>query len=334
MKYTKLGNSGLEVSKLCLGTMTFANTTTWQPWIVKEEECRAIVKKALDLGINFFDTANVYSQGESEEILGRALKDFADRDKIVVATKVFWRMHEGPNGAGLSRKAIFAQVDASLRRLGMDYIDLYIIHRWDYETPIEETMKALHDLVESGKVRYIGASAMFGYQFQQAQHVAEKNGWTKFISMQNHYNMIYREDERELVPYAVETGVGLTPYSPLAGGRLAKNPDGSETTLRQETDTMAKRKYGAFADKDGEIIKRVKELADQKGVSMTQISLAWLLAKPGVVSPIVGVTKASHLEDSVKALDVMLSEAEIKYLDELYVPHPISGARSKTDKPV
>lgn len=324
MKYMKLGRSGLEVSRICLGCMSFGDRNVWlHKWVLDEENSRPIIKRALELGINFFDTANVYSLGRSEEILGRALKDFAKRDEVVIATKVFSRMFEGPNGAGLSRKHIMSQVDQSLKRLGTDYIDLYIIHRWDYNTPIEETMETLHDLVKSGKVRYIGASAMFAWQFQKALYVAEKHGWTRFISMQNHYNLIYREDERELIPLCKEEGIGLTPYSPLAAGRLARAWEGD--TIRYETDEIAKGKYDSMKDVDKAIIDRVGEIAKNRGISRAQVALAWLLHKEPVVAPIVGVTKLEQLEDAVKAVDIELTEEEIKYLEEPYIPHPIVG---------
>lgn len=328
MEYTRLGQSGLTVSRLCLGTMGFGTPqANFHQWVIPEEESRAIIKRALELGVNFFDTANVYSSGTSEEVLGRALKDFAKREDVVIATKVFFNVDfeptPKPNRSGLSRKAIFHEVEKSLARLQTDYIDLYIIHRWDYDTPIEETMEALHDLVKLGKVRYIGASAMYAWQFQKAQYVAEQRGWTKFISMQNHYNLIYREDERELVPYCFENNVGLTPYSPLASGRLAKEPQ--ESSMRLETDTTALRKYGASEEVDRPIIDRVGELAQRHQVSRSHISLAWLLSRPSVASPIVGATKMHHLEEAVKALDVHLSEEDIAYLEELYTPHQLVG---------
>ena len=284
---------------------------------------RPIIKKALELGINFFDTANVYSIGRSEEILGKALKDYAKRDEVIIATKVFSRMREGPNGAGLSRKVIMHEIDNSLKRLGTDYVDLYIIHRWDYTTPIEETMDALNDLVKAGKVRYIGASAMYAWQFQKALYTAEKHGWTKFISMQNHYNLIYREDERELIPLCKDQKIGLTPYSPLAAGRLAR--DWSETTYRLQTDQVAKSKYDSTKDTDKAIVDRVAELANKHGVSRAQISLAWLLHKEPVNAPIVGATKITHLEDAVGAISVKLTPEEMAYLEEPYVPHSIVG---------
>ena len=325
MEYIKLGNSGLEVSRICLGGMSFGTDNWIHDWVLDEKESRKIIKRALELGINFFDTANVYSLGVSEEIIGRALNDFANRDEVVVATKVHHPMREGVNAKGLSRKAIMQEVNASLARLNMDYIDLLIIHRWDYDTPIEETMKALHDLVESGKVHYIGASAMYGWQFQKAQYIAEKNGWTKFISMQNHYNLLYREDERELIPVCNDQKVALTPYSPLAAGRLARLWEADSD--RFKTDKTARIKYDKTYESDRKIVERVKELADKKKVPMAQIALAWLLHKEGVAAPVVGVTKMYQLEDAVKALDVKLTEDEINYLEELYTPHEVVGAR-------
>ncbi|MCY8030624.1 aldo/keto reductase [Bacillus inaquosorum] len=324
MDYVKLGHSGLEVSRLCLGCMSFGAAEKWvHQWVLDEEKSRPIIKKALELGINFFDTANVYSMGASEEILGRALKDYANRDEIVLATKVHQRMHEGPNGAGLSRKAIMSEIDKSLKRLGTDYVDLYIIHRWDYHTPIEETMEALHDVVKAGKARYIGASAMYAWQFQKALHVAEKNGWTKFVSMQNHLNLIYREEEREMLPLCKEEKIGVTPYSPLASGRLTR--EWSETTHRSETDQIQKSKYDATADADRLVVERLAAIAEKHGVSRTHIALAWLLQKKPVTAPIIGATKMSHLEDAVRALSVKLTSEEIALLEEPYVPHPIVG---------
>ncbi|MCY7750073.1 aldo/keto reductase [Bacillus inaquosorum] len=324
MDYVKLGHSGLEVSRLCLGCMSFGAAEKWvHQWVLDEEKSRPIIKKALELGINFFDTANVYSMGASEEILGRALKDYANRDEIVLATKVHQRMHEGPNGAGLSRKAIMSEIDKSLKRLGTDYVDLYIIHRWDYHTPIEETMEALHDVVKAGKARYIGASAMYAWQFQKALHVAEKNGWTKFVSMQNHLNLIYREEEREMLPLCKEEKIGVTPYSPLASGRLTR--EWSETTHRSETDQIQKSKYDATADADRLVVERLAAIAEKHGVSRTHIAIAWLLQKEPVTAPIIGATKMSHLEDAVRALSVKLTSEEIALLEEPYVPHPIVG---------
>ncbi|MEC0581006.1 aldo/keto reductase [Bacillus spizizenii] len=324
MDYVKLGHSGLDVSRLCLGCMSFGAAEKWvHQWVLDEENSRPIIKKALELGINFFDTANVYSMGASEEILGRALKDYANRDEIVLATKVHQRMHEGPNGAGLSRKAIMSEIDKSLKRLGTDYVDLYIIHRWDYHTSIEETMEALHDVVKAGKARYIGASAMYAWQFQKALHVAEKNGWTKFVSMQNHLNLIYREEEREMLPLCKEEKIGVTPYSPLASGRLTR--DWSETTHRSETDQIQKSKYDGTADADRLVVERLAAIAEKHGVSRTHIALAWLLQKEPVAAPIIGATKMSHLEDAVRALSVKLTSEEMAFLEEPYVPHPIVG---------
>ncbi|MCM3727095.1 aldo/keto reductase [Neobacillus cucumis] len=324
MEYVKLGNTGLDVSRFCLGCMSFGEAEKWiHHWVLNEEQSRSIIKKALDLGINFFDTANVYSMGTSEEFLGRALKDFANRDEVVIATKLHGRMHEGPNGAGLSRKAIMSEIDKSLKRLGTDYVDLYIIHRWDYNTPIEETMEALHDIVKSGKARYIGASAMYAWQFQKALHVAEKNGWTRFVSMQNHYNLIYREEEREMLPLCKEEKIGVTPYSPLASGRLTR--DWSETTQRSETDQIQKSKYDSTADADRLVVERVASLAEKYGVPRIHIALAWLLQKEPVTSPIIGATKISHLEGAVGALSVKLTHDEMVFLEEPYVPHQIVG---------
>lgn len=324
MEYTKLGNTGLDVSKICLGAMSFGDPVNWiHKWVLEEADSRPIIKGALDLGINFFDTANVYSIGRSEEILGAALKDYAKRDEIVLATKVHQKMFEGPNGGGLSRKHIMSQIDQSLKRLQTDYVDLYIIHRWDYNTPIEETMAALHDVVKSGKARYIGASAMHAYQFQKANYIAEKNGWTKFVSMQNHLNLIYREEEREMIPYCESEGIALTPYSPLASGRLARS--NNESSKRLVTDEVARSKYDETADKDQLIIDRVGELASRYGVSRVEISLAWLFSKPTLAAPVIGATKMSHVETAVKATGIALDPADIAYLEEPYVPHRIVG---------
>ncbi len=325
MEFTKLGNIGLDVSRICLGCMGFGDAERWvHKWVLDEENSRPIIRSALDLGINFFDTANVYSLGRSEEILGRALKDFANRDEVVVATKVHGRMHEGPNGAGLSRKAILNEIDKSLLRLGTDYVDLYIIHRWDDDTSIEETMEALHDVVQAGKARYIGASAMYAWQFQKALHVAEKHGWTRFVSMQNHLNLIYREEEREMLPLCREEGIGVTPYSPLASGRLTRDWS-SERTLRSETDQIARSKYDATADADRTVVERVVEVAERHGVPRSHIALAWLLQKKPVTAPIVGATTPAHLEDAIGALTVALSPDEVASLEEPYVPHPVVG---------
>jgi len=326
MDYVKLGRSGLDVSRLCLGCMSFVGSgKAGAQWGIDEEESRAIVRKAVDLGINFFDTANVYASGASEEILGRALRDFARRDEVVLATKVNGPMHQVPNAKGLSRKSIFREIDDSLRRLGTDYVDLYLIHRWDPCTPIEETMEALHDIKKAGKVRYIGASSMSAWQFQKALYVAEKQGWTRFIAMQNHYNLIQREEEREMLPFCQAEGIAVTPYSPLASGRLCR--DWSETTRRMETDLAAKAKYNATTDIDRAIIEKVAKIANERGISRTQIALAWLLQKEPVVSPIVGVTKMEQLEDSVASLAVSLSLEEVAALEGLYAPHATSFIR-------
>ncbi len=327
MEYTKLGNTGMEVSRLCLGCMGFGDAERWtHKWVLGEEDSRPVIKKALELGINFFDTANVYSLGTSEEITGRALKDFANRDEIVLATKVWGKMREGPNGGGLSRKAIISEIDKSLQRLGTDYVDLYQIHRWDYQTPIEETMEALHEVVRAGKARYIGASAMFAWQFQKALHVAEKYGWTRFVSMQDHLNLIYREEEREMLPLCREEKIGVIPYSPLASGRLTRDRT-SEATLRSETDQIQKMKYDATADADQQIVERVAELANKQSVSRVHIALAWLLQKEPVTAPIIGATKISHIEDAVGSLAVKLTQEEVAYLEEPYAPHRVVGAQ-------
>lgn len=325
MDYVKFGNTGLDVSPLCLGTMGFGDPNSgFHEWVLEEDDSREVIKKALDLGINFFDTANVYSYGASEEIVGRALNDFAPRDEIVVATKLYSKMKQRPNSGGLSRKAIFYQVEQSLKRLQMDYIDLYIIHRWDYHTPIEETMKALHDLVVSGKVRYIGASAMYAWQFAKAQAVVEKNGWTKFVSMQNHLNLLYREEEREMMPLCAHQKIAVTPYSPLAAGRLTR--DWGAETKRYLTDKTANQKYDKTMEQDREIVARVAQIADKHQSKRAQIALAWLLQKEQVVAPIIGATKESHLLDALPALDLKLTAEEIAYLEEPYLPHAVVGA--------
>lgn len=324
MEYVKLGNTGLDVSRLCIGCMSFGIAENWDhPWVLNEEQSRPIIKKALDAGINFFDTANMYSVGSSEEIVGRALKDYANRDELVIATKVRFPMRKGQNAAGLSRKAIMTEIDNSLRRLGTDYVDLYQIHRWDYGTPIEETMEALHDVVKAGKVRYIGASAMYAWQFLKAQHVAEKHGWTQFVSMQNHYNLMYREEEREMLPLCQADKIAVLPYSPLAKGRLTR--DWSETTQRAETDKVQKTQYGPYEEADRLVVERVASLAEQRGIPRAQIALAWVLQKEPVTSPIIGVTKSSHLEDAIAALSVTLSQEDMAYLEEPYVAHPYIG---------
>lgn len=326
MEYIKFGKTGMDVSRLCLGAMSFGEAGSWgHKWVLDEEKSRDMIKLALDLGINFFDTANIYAAGTSEQYLGRALKDMANRDEIVLATKVWGKMHEGPNGKGLSRKAILSEIDKSLKRLDTDYVDLYIIHRWDYETPIEETMEALNDIVRAGKARYIGASAMFAWQFQKAQFVAEKHNWSRFVSMQNHYNLIYREEEREMMPLCKDMGIAVTPYSPLAGGKLTR--DLEESTFRGDTDQIIKMKYGHAVDQDRPIIERVAELSKKHGFNRAQIAMAWLMQKQGVTSPIIGGTKNTHIEDAVKALEVRLTAEEVAYLEEAYVPHTVIGAQ-------
>lgn len=319
MKYAKLGNSDIEVSRLCVGCMSFGDPASkMHAWTLNPQESENVIKYALDLGINFFDTANCYSAGTSEEYLGRAIKNNISRDKVVLATKVYF------NEGKLSREAIPREVEGSLKRLGTDYIDLLIIHRFDYDTPVEETMEALDQVVKSGKVRAIGASAMYGYQFMKLQYAAEKNGWTKFVSMQNHYNLLYREDERELIPICDEQNVARTPYSPLAAGRLSR-PQWSADTLRSRTDVVAKGKYDKTQESDMEIVKRVSALSQQKGATMTQIALAWQFAK-GSVSPIIGATKTKYLDDAAGSFDVILTKDEISWLEEAYVPHNIVGA--------
>ena len=332
MEYARLGNTGLKVSRICLGCMSYGDPDRaapdglrrW-PWALREDEARPFFKRALDAGINFFDTANVYSAGASEEVTGRALKDLARREDIVLATKVHGAMSAGPNGHGLSRKAIFQELDASLRRLGTDYVDLYQIHRWDYKAPIEETLEALHDVVRAGKVRYIGASSMYAWQLSKALYLADRHGWTRFVSMQNHYNLLYREEEREMNALCVDQGVGLIPWSPLARGRLARSLASSEATSRSQTDRFGKLLYGAASDADGRVLERVDQVAKARGLPNAQIALAWLLRRKGVASPIVGATKMQHLEDAVAALSVKLSDEEATRLEEPYVPHAVVG---------
>ena len=323
MRYVKLGSTGLEVSALTLGCMSWGDPSRGgHPWVLDEEGGRGIVKDALEAGITFFDTANVYSGGSSEEITGRALKDFARREEVVLATKVHGRMRPGPNGAGLSRAAIMTEIDNSLRRLGTDYVDLYQIHRWDDGTPIEETMEALHDVVKAGKARYIGASSMYAWQFSKAQYTADLGGWTRFVSMQNHYNLIYREEEREMLPLCADLGVGVLPWSPLARGRLTRDWDAS--TARTESDEFGSKLY---RDEDKVVVDTVAEVAARRDVPRAQVALAWLLAQPVVTSPIVGVTKPQHLHDAVAALDLELTDAELEELSSGYVPHPVAGHR-------
>jgi 1-deoxyxylulose-5-phosphate synthase len=325
MDTIKLGNTGLDVSRLCLGCMSFGSAEGWahNAWALNEEASRAMVRKALEHGINFFDTANVYAAGVSEQILGRALRDFAQRDEVVIATKVHGRMHAGPNGAGLSRKAIMSEIDNSLKRLGTDYVDLYIIHRWDYATPIEETMAALNDIVRAGKVRYIGASAMFAWQFQKALYISDRNGWARFVSMQNHLNLIYREEEREMVPLCTAEKIALTPYSPLASGRLSRA--GKNTTLRLQSDKIAMTKYDSTEDADRLVIDRVAQVAEKHGALPTHVALAWLMQKAAVTVPVIGATKIQHVEDACSGLGVKLTAEDVTFLEEPYVPHRIVG---------
>ena len=327
MEYTRLGNSGAEVSRICLGCMGFGDSSvgmTGKGWAIDERSSREIIKRALELGINYFDTANVYSAGTSEEFVGRALKDLAHRNEIVVATKAYFPMGEGRNCRGLSRKELMYEVDQSLKRLGMDYIDLYTIHRWDPNTPIEETMDALNDLVKSGKVLYIGASSMGAWQFAKAQYIAEKHGWTKFVVMQDLYNLIYREEERDMIPLCQDMGVGLTPWSPNAKGRLARKP--GTVTQRYDNEAVGKRFFPLESQSDLEIVRRVEELAEKRGVPMIQISLAWLLSKLVVTAPILGATKLHHFEEAIVGLDdVKLTEEEIRYLEEPYTAHNVVG---------
>ena len=331
MEFRRLGNTGLSVSRICLGCMSYGDpdavvpgsTLRWE-WALREDESRPFFKRALELGINFFDTANVYSVGASEEITGRALREFARREDVVIATKVWGAMRSGPNGSGLSRKAILHEIDASLKRLGTDYVDLYQIHRWDPNTPLEETMEALHDVVRMGKARYIGASSMHAWQFAKAQHLAETRGWTRFVSMQNHYNLLYREEEREMIPLCRDQGVGLIPWSPLARGRLARAPEEKATT-RSETDRFGSALYSSMAEADQRVLSAVDALAKARALSHANIALAWLLQKDAVTSPIVGATKMAHLETAVRALGVQLFPEDVAALEAAYLPHPIAG---------
>jgi aryl-alcohol dehydrogenase-like predicted oxidoreductase len=321
MDYVRLGKTGLKVSRLCLGCMTYGVPERGNHlWTLNEEASRPFIKRALELGINFFDTANVYSDGTSEEIVGRALREFAKREEVVIATKVYGRMHPGPNGLGLSRKAIMAEIDASLRRLGTDYVDLYQTHRWDYTTPIEETLEVLHDVVKAGKARYLGASSMFAWQFAKALFLADQHGWTRFVSMQNHYNLLYREEEREMLGLCADQGVGVIPWSPLARGRLTRAWD--EQTERSQTDEFGKTLY---VEADRRVVERVAEVAAQRGVPRAQAALAWLLSKPFVTAPIIGASQPHHLDDAVAALSLKLEAEEIKALEEPYIPHAVSG---------
>ncbi|AEI40881.1 aldo/keto reductase [Paenibacillus mucilaginosus] len=324
MEYVKLGSTGLVVSRLCLGCMSYGVPERGaHPWSLNEEQSRPFIKRALELGINFFDTANMYSDGTSEEIVGRALKDYANRDEVVIATKVFYPMRKGPNGGGLSRKVIMTEIDHSLKRLGTDYVDLYQIHRWDNATPIEETMEALHDVVKAGKARYIGASSMYAWQFLKAQHTAERHGWTRFVSMQNYLNLLYREEEREMLPLCKDGGIGVIPWSPMARGRLTR--DWEESSERSMTDEFGKTLYAATAEADRRVVERVAEVAAERGVPRAQVALAWVLQKEPVTAPIIGATKTHHLDDAAAALTLKLTPEEIARLEEPYVPHPVLG---------
>jgi aryl-alcohol dehydrogenase-like predicted oxidoreductase len=324
MEYVRLGNTGMQVSRICLGCMSYGDPSRpQQPWSLDEEASRPFIKQALESGINFFDTANAYSLGRSEEIVGKALRDFAARDEVVIATKVYFPMSDKPNDGGLSRKHILSSIDASLKRLGMDYVDLYQIHRWDYHTPIEETLEALNDVVRAGKARYIGASAMHAWQFAKALYTADLHGWTRFVSMQPQYNLIYREEERELLPLCADQGIAVIPYSPVARGLLARKPDKDRSeTAREQTDGLIKRFYD---EEDLEIAQRVYEVAEARGLPMAQIAIAWMLTKPVITAPIIGATKPHHLEDAVAAISVELTQEEIERLEKGYRPRPVLG---------
>ncbi len=321
MKYRKLGRTGLDVSPICLGCMSYgASDRGAHPWSLDEETSRTFIRQALEAGINFFDTANAYSDGTSEEYVGRALADMARREEIVLATKVYMPMRTGANGGGLSRKAIMFEIDQSLRRLGTDHVDLYQIHRWDHRTPIEETMEALHDVVKAGKARYIGASSMWAWQFAKAQHVAERNGWTRFVTMQNHFNLVYREEEREMMPLCLDQGVGVIPWSPLARGFLTRDP--AESSARKETDEFGKTLYGTA---DAGVIEAVARIAAERGVPRAQIALAWVSKHAAVTAPIVGATKPEHLTDAIASLDITLTPDELRDLESPYTPQPVQG---------
>jgi aryl-alcohol dehydrogenase-like predicted oxidoreductase len=324
MQYTRLGKTGLKVSRICLGMMTYG-TPEWRDWVLPEEESRPFIRRALELGINFFDTADAYSHGVSEEILGRAIRDFTRREDVVVATKVYFPLEEGPNKGGLSRLHIMQAIDDSLRRLDMDYVDLYQIHRWDDDAPIEETLEALHDVVKAGKARYIGASSMYAWQFSKALYTADLHSWSRFVSMQNHYNLVYREEEREMIPLCLDQGIGIIPWSPLARGFLAGNrqPDDWGPTARAKSDEFSHRMY--YRDVDFEVVQHAESVAEARGVSPAQVALAWLLGKPGVTAPIIGASKMPHLEQAVAAAEIELTPEEIEALEAGYQPHPILG---------
>ena len=324
MKHINLGNTGLEISLLCLGCMTFgAPERGDHPWTLPEQQSRPLIRKAIEMGINFFDTANAYSDGTSEEIVGQALKDYTRRDEVVIATKVFFPMSKGPNGGGLSRKSIFTAIDASLRRLGTDYVDLYQIHRWDPTTPIEETLEALHDVVKAGKARYLGASSMYAWQFAKALHLARENGWTPFVSMQNFYNLLYREEEREMLPLCKDERIAVLPWSPLARGRLARPWDAE--TPRTQTDTFGNRLFAGSMESDRKVVEQVAAIATAREVPRAQVALAWVAQKSVVTAPIVGASKPQHLDDALAALTLDLTESEIAQLEAPYVPHAVAG---------
>ncbi len=320
MQYVNLGKTGLKVSRLCLGTMTYGSKK-WRPWVLDEEEARPFFQRAIEAGINFFDTADMYSVGISEAVVGRSLREFTRRDDVVIATKVYFPMGPGPNDRGLSRRHIMQAVEESLRRLATDYLDLYQIHRFDPETPIEETVEALHDVVKSGKARYAGASSMYAWQFAKMLRAADSRGWTRFVSMQNHYNLIYREEEREMIPLCIDEGIGIVPWSPLARGFLAGNR--TRQTERARTDDLAQQFY--VAESDFAIAGRAAELAQRRGVAPAQIALAWILHKPGITAPIIGASKLEHLDQAIAALEIRLDEEEMKFLEELYQPHAVVG---------
>jgi 1-deoxyxylulose-5-phosphate synthase len=321
MEYVNLGRTGLKVSRLCLGMMTYGDPA-WRPWVLTEDASRPFISRALESGINFFDTADMYSLGASEQILGRAIRDFTSRDSVVIATKVYFPLTDDPNGCGLSRKHVMSAIDASLTRLGTDYVDLYQIHRWDPETPIAETLSALHDVVRAGKARYIGASSMAAWQFTRALYLADRYGWTRFVSMQNHYNLVYREEEREMIPLCLHEGIGVIPWSPLARGFLTRSPRAGADTTRASTDDIARRLY--HADSDVTIVERVVEVAARRGVPPAQIALAWLLGRPGVTAPIVGASKMYQLDQALEALALKLTDDERVLLEEPYEPHEVS----------
>ncbi len=324
MEYVRLGNTGMKVSRLCLGCMSYgAPTRGGHPWSLDEEASRPFIKRALELGVNFFDTANVYSDGTSEEIVGRALLEYAPRQQLVIATKVHGRMHKGPNGAGLSRKAIMAEIDASLKRLGTDHVDLYQIHRWDHATPIEETLEALHDVVKAGKALHIGASSMYAWQFAKALHLSERHGWTRFVSMQNYVNLLYREEEREMLPLCRDEGIAVMPWSPIARGRLARDWDAK--SARSETDEFGRTLYAGTMDADRRVVEAVGAVAARLGRPRAQVALAWVLQQPGITTPIVGATRLEQLDDAVAALSLRLSPEDVAELEAPYVPHAVVG---------